>query len=238
MHKQRSGFTFKQFHVAHDQCAMKVGTDGILLAAWLPMEAASLILDVGTGTGLISLILAQRTKDSVQIDAIDIEADACRQAQQNVKHSPWPNKVMVRQQSMQLFKPSYAYDLIVSNPPYFPAGQEFDKKRQLARHSGELNAQQFFAAAESLSHNDTHIALVLPCDVAARWLLCAESHQWYLERQGVVSSVMGKAPIRNLLLLSRNSKAIAVVEQILIYQEDKRYSSQYVNLCGELYLKM
>ncbi|WP_411992396.1 tRNA1(Val) (adenine(37)-N6)-methyltransferase [Agarivorans sp. DSG3-1] len=237
-HNQRPGFTFKQFHVAHDQTAMKVGTDGILLAAWSPLHNIKRVLDVGTGTGLISLILAQRLAGEVLIDAIDIETDACSQAQQNVAHSPWPLAINVQLQSMQNHQSAQSYDLVISNPPYFSAGQVFEEKRQQARHSGSLNAQAFFAALAKLAHQHTQLAVILPCDVAEQWLRLAELDDWHLARRAQVHSFANKPAIRSMLLLTKSPVSCCQQEQILIYQQDKSYSTQFVNLCRDLYLKM
>ncbi|GGB02837.1 tRNA1(Val) (adenine(37)-N6)-methyltransferase [Agarivorans gilvus] len=236
-HYQRPGFTFKQFHVAHEQTAMKVGTDGILLGAWLDLEGAKQILDVGTGTGLISLILAQRSAGKAKIDAIDLEPDACQQARDNVFHSPWPQAIQVHQCSMQRYSSSQPYDLIVSNPPYFPAGQSFEQKRQQARHSGSLSATEFFLALQQLSHQESSVALILPCDVALQWINQAEQQQWHLVHQVQVYSVPAKPAIRCLLRFSRHPQQ-CVEEQLFIYQQDRSYSLEYINLCKDLYLKM
>lgn len=98
------GFTLKQFHVAHDQCAMKVGTDGILLGAWAQFNDATRILDVGCGSGLIALMSAQRVAHVVPIDALDIDEDAVRQTRLNVMHSPWPEQISVFHGSLQTFE--------------------------------------------------------------------------------------------------------------------------------------
>mgnify|MGYP000712199218 FL=1 len=92
---RRNGFTFKQFFVAHDRCAMKVGTDGILLGAWAPVAGVKRILDIGTGSGLLALMLAQRTDENVIIDAVELDVDAAQQAQENIAQSPWMHRVNV-----------------------------------------------------------------------------------------------------------------------------------------------
>ncbi|WP_427982543.1 tRNA1(Val) (adenine(37)-N6)-methyltransferase [Agarivorans sp.] len=236
-HYQRPGFTFKQFHVAHEQTAMKVGTDGILLGAWLNLEGAKQILDVGTGTGLISLIMAQRSAGNAKIDAIDLEPDACQQARDNVLHSPWPQAIQVHQCSMQQYSSTHRYDLVVSNPPYFPAGQSFEQKRQQARHSGTLSAAEFFLALPQLCHQGSAVALILPCDVAAQWINQAAQQQWYLVHRVQVQSLANKPAIRCLLRFERQPSP-CVEEQLVIYQQDRSYSLDYIKLCEDLYLKM
>src|SRR4051812_9922250 len=111
-------FQFKQFKVNDDRCAMKVGTDGVLLGAWVNVTGAKTILDIGTGSGLIALILAQRTKAETIIDAVEIGEDDSQQANENVSNSPWPGKIEICQAAIQDFKSNHLYDLIVSNPPF------------------------------------------------------------------------------------------------------------------------
>lgn len=119
---RRRGFACKQFFVAHDRCAMKVGTDGVLLGGWAPCENARHILDIGTGSGLVALMLAQRSQPDTRIDAVDIDADAAAQAAENFLASPWEARMRVFHQDIGEFirtGPEVRYDLIVSNPPYF-----------------------------------------------------------------------------------------------------------------------
>ncbi len=113
---RNSGFTFKQFHVEHDRCAMKVGTDGILLGAWAPLGKARRILDIGTGSGLIALMLAQRSHVDCRIDAVELDKHAAQQARENVAASPWPLRVTIIESAIQGYQAD-PYDLIVANPP-------------------------------------------------------------------------------------------------------------------------
>ena len=110
-------FTFKQFHIEQERCAMKVGTDSIVLGSWVPVMGAKRILDIGTGTGILALMLAQRTSQSVQIDAVELDPDAVKQAEENVNGSPWRERIRVIRHDIRTFQ-APDYDLIISNPPY------------------------------------------------------------------------------------------------------------------------
>lgn len=127
-------FSFKQFTVYHDRCAMKVGTDGVLLGAWADVVSARNILDIGTGTGLISLMMAQRC--NARIRAVDIDADAVEQARGNVAASPWQDRIEVELQDICHFTSETLFDVIVSNPPYFTDSLKCPgKQRNIARHT-------------------------------------------------------------------------------------------------------
>ena len=143
---RRRGFACKQFFVAHDRCAMKVGTDGVLLGGWAPCENARRILDIGTGSGLVALMLAQRSLPDTRIDAVDIDADAAAQAAENFLASPWSDRMQVFHQDIGEFTaacPESRYALIVSNPPYFaPAVACRDSARETARYTTSLEHPQ------------------------------------------------------------------------------------------------
>ena len=135
-------FQFKQFTIRHDKCAMKVGTDGVLLGAWAGTESCSRILDVGTGTGLIALMLAQRSK--AVVDAIDIDADACLQAQENAESSLFAGRINVFHSDLADFAQAstHLYGLIVSNPPYFVDSLKCPNlQRNTARHTDTLTLE-------------------------------------------------------------------------------------------------
>lgn len=121
---RRDGFTFKQFFVAHDRCAMKVGTDGVLLGAWAPVIEAGRALDIGTGSGLVALMLAQRMHGAIAIDAVDLDPYACRQARDNFTASPWATSLCAVEGDICAYadRASRRYKSIVSNPPYFSTG--------------------------------------------------------------------------------------------------------------------
>ena len=130
-----SGFRFKQFAVEQDDVAMKVGTDGVLLGAWADCNGAKRILDIGTGTGVIALMLAQRNAEA-EVQAVEIDETATRRARSNFDLSPWAERLTVENCAVQEFAPAEKFDLIVSNPPYFVDSLlPPDAKRSTARHT-------------------------------------------------------------------------------------------------------
>src|SRR5699024_1890948 len=148
---RKGGFTFKQFFVAHDRCAMKVGTDGVLLGAWAPVDGVQSVLDIGSGSGLIALMLAQRNT-KLRVDAVELDSDAAVQAQGNFTESPWAERLHVINQDIVSYSQlhSVQYDLIVSNPPYFePAVACRDEKRDQARYTATLTHDVLLESAKS-----------------------------------------------------------------------------------------
>ena len=156
-------FRFKKFTVYHDRCAMKGGTDGVLLGAWVNVLGEN-VLDVGTGTGLISLMMAQRN-DKVVIDAIDIDGDAVSQAKDNIYNSPFGNRIKCWNASLQEFssKVEKRYDVIVSNPPFFVQSLKSpNKERSLARHTDSLPIEDLIGLSASLLSQTGRISFIYP----------------------------------------------------------------------------
>ena len=144
-------FQFKQFTVWHDQCAMKVGTDGVLLGAWASVERARRILDIGTGTGLVALMLAQRSLLDAKIVALEIDEAAAGQARENVARSPWQERIEVVQADFKKYRSSDKFDVIVSNPPYFVDSLECpDRQRAAARHNDSLTYEELLEGVNRL----------------------------------------------------------------------------------------
>ncbi len=230
-------FKFKQFAVYQDQCAMKVGTDGVLLGAWVDCEKAKSILDIGTGTGLISLMLAQRS--SAFIDAVEIDQQACDQAKENVKKSLWKDRIEILHSSFQEYYKSTnkKYDLIVSNPPYFQNSLLApDKKRTDARHNSNLQLEDLMSGSLKLLNDDGILGVILPYLEGNMFILKASEFGLYCVRQTKVLPNPGKQPKRLLLEFSRNKKPL--IEQELIIELNKRheYSEAYKNLTKDFYL--
>lgn len=231
------GFTFKQFHVDHDRCAMKVGTDGILLGAWAPIERAHRVLDIGTGCGLIALMLAQRSRPECLIDAVELDINAAQQARENAAASPWGERVTIIESAIQDYRAA-PYDLIVSNPPYFVAGQSFsDPARALARHTGALDSHGLLAACDRLLSPNGQVALVLPTAMADEILCISADYELHGVCYTAVITREGKEANRVLLLLGRGLNRCERGE-VLIHSAAGVYSNRYIQLTAPFYLKL
>ncbi|MEA9392422.1 methyltransferase [Acerihabitans sp. TG2] len=252
---RRDGFTFKRFFAAHDRCAMKVGTDAVLLGAWTPLADAVDVLDIGTGCGLIALMLAQRTGDHVRVAGIELDERAACQARENFALSPWRQRLKVIQGDILnpavlgfpvLDKPGHerdghavaAYQLIVSNPPYFPVGVACGStERDRARHTASLTHQRLLEVVRLLLAPQGLFSMVLPAEIGERVIGLAQGQGWHLRYRTDVADRPGKAPHRMLLALSLTPGA-AVVTDMVLKDPDGRYSAAYRTLAGDFYLHM
>lgn len=230
-------FTFKQFTVYHDRCAMKVGTDGVLLGAWTDVSNARRILDIGTGTGLIALMVAQRTTN-VQITAIDIDAEAVNQARENVSSSPWKNRVGVMLQDVCTYTSDTGFDTIVSNPPYFIDSLKCpDSQRATARHTDTLDAPRLLEKVAELLTPDGRFSLILPADQTDELLRIAKTQGLYPSRWTQVITRPGLPPKRSLVEFRKTHQNYSVKE--LVVELDRHvYSEDYIALTKEFYLKL
>lgn len=230
-----TGFTFKQFHVQHDRCAMKVGTDGVLLGCWTDVPAEGSVLDIGTGSGLIALMVAQRTQ--AQIDAIDIASDAYEQACINFAQSPWNERIKPHIASIQEWQTQEQYDLIVSNPPYFNNSlKNPDKGRELARHTDSLSYADLFAHSARLLKDEGRLSIILPAEAESEACSLARTHGLSLTRVTRVYSKESK-PARRVLL-SWTKKADCVMQEDILVLENAEggRSTQYQELAKDFYL--
>lgn len=231
-----SYFTFKQFTVRHDRCAMKVGTDGVLLGAWTDVSASRRILDVGTGTGLIALMLAQRCE--AFITGIDIDAEAVGQAAENMVASPWKERVEVMLQDVCDYTPTELFDTIVSNPPFFIQSLKCpDCRRSTARHTDTLDAERLFAAAGRLLHPDGRFSLILPAEQKEDVVAVAAGRGFSLSRHTAVVTRPGLPPKRSLLEF-RKAGGDCHEDELVIELSRHVYSEEYIALTRAFYLKM
>lgn len=216
---------------------MKVGTDGILLGAWAPLGKARRILDIGTGSGLIALMLAQRSHADCRIDAVELDKHAAQQARENAAASPWPRRVTIIESAIQGYQAD-PYDLIVANPPYFVAGQSFrDPARAMARHTGALDSHALLAACDRLLAPDGQVALVVPTAMADEILCISADYDLHAVCYTAVITRAGKEANRVLLLLGRGLNRCDRGE-IVIHSAEGTYSDRYIQLTSPFYLKM
>ena len=231
-------FRFKQFAVLNDRTAMKVGTDGVLLGAWCPVEGARRVLDVGTGCGVIALMVAQRNHQAV-IDAIDIDHDAIEEATINFDRSPWHDRLTATVRDFNT--PSndvHRYDLIVSNPPYFTNGVlPSGEARTVARHTHTLTYTQLIVGALALLTQDGILALVSPTTAEHDVIEAATFASLPVTMMTRVIPVDGAPPKRLLWQLSRRDVPFQENE-LTIAHTDGTFTSEYVALTGAFYLKM
>ena len=198
----RPYFQFKQFTVWHDLCSMKVGTDGTLLGAWVTVHPNDHVLDVGTGSGLIALMVAQR--GAATVCAIDVDEGAVQQASFNVRQSPWASRIVVQHADFTSFVAPQPYQLVVCNPPFFShALKGPDAQRNLARHTSCLCAHTLMEGACRMLDATGRVAIVVPFDQAALYVGESLAQGLALWRRCDVVTMVGKPPKRTLLEFAR-----------------------------------
>ncbi len=228
-------FQFKQFRINQESAAMKVGIDGVLLGAWALLSDEERILDIGTGTGLLALMAAQRT--SAQIHAVEIEPEAAMEAGSNFHASPWSVRLSVSLTDFRDFTSEFRFDHILSNPPFFDEQSlSPDHKRVKARHSGSLSLMDLIEKAAALLNENGRISLVLPADKEESLREIAANEGLAVSRMARVYPDRNKISHRILVELSRNEGG-GVVEEIYIRDsETKEYSEQYRAITRDFYL--
>lgn len=231
-------FTFKQFAIRQDKTAMKAGTDGVLLGAWCDLDNATQILDIGTGTGLIALMCAQRTQ-TAEITAIEIDQDAYNQAVDNVNESRFKDRInVVNADFKDFFKGNtLTFSHIVSNPPFFTESTGSpDQKRQLARQAMSLPFDILIKGVSKLLDGDGKFSVIIPWGETLDFVrLCALNHL-HLCRKTAVISREGRSPIRVLLTFSK--KILPLTQNSLTIRDlNGNFTMPYKCLTGDFYLK-
>ncbi len=233
-------FSFKEFSISQDQCAMKVGTDGVLLGSWanIPKETQS-ILDIGTGTGIIALQMAQRS-EAEMIDALEIEDKAFEQAVENFENSSWADRLFCYHASIQKFTDEMEeqYDLIISNPPYFnDTFKDVNQERALARHTHKLSYEELLAAASKLLVPNGSCAFIIPFREESEFLSKALTKDLYPERITRVRGNEQSTIKRSLLQFTKNPKK-TITKELIIETSRHVYTKQYIELVKDFYLNM
>lgn len=234
-------FQFKQFSINQDQTAMKVGTDGVLLGAWCPIDNnPKSILDIGTGTGIIALMLAQRT-NAEQIDALEIDENAFEQAIENFDNSPFADRLYCYHAGLDEFidEPEDEYDLIVSNPPFFTEDfKSTDDARNLARFVDAMPFEQLIEAADLLLSENGVFAVIVPFKDEENFIALANEFELYPIKITRVRGTFTTAIIRSLLAFKRFELPVSIADEIVIEISRHHYTDEYIELTKDFYLKM
>lgn len=235
---RHSYFKFKHFAVAFARSAMRVGTDGVLLGAWCPVEDATRVLDVGTGCGVVALQVAQRAADA-SILGIDIDEGAVADAKFNFAHSPWSDRLKAQCVDFNdLACADGCFDLIVSNPPFFSNGiLPMGQLRGIARHSVTLSCAQLIAGAKRLLTLGGTLAMVTPADARKEVESQCAFAGLNIKQITKVSTTAGMPPKRLLWAITPASCRISC-SQLALEHADHSFTQEYIGLCREFYLKM
>ena len=230
-----SVFKFKEFSIVQTKSAMKVGTDGVLLGSWVNCLNAKKILDIGAGTGLISLMIAQRNNEC-NITAVEIDKETSEEANININNSKWRDRISIINININNFITSDKFDFIVSNPPYFPAN--FSKnKRAIARHTNLLSFQDLIRTTVKLLSSKGIFAVILPKIAEAIFCKTANSNKLFLIR---ICQVKGQknSDIKRVLLEFSFEKSSLDSDSLVIEESRHIYTNKYIDLCQDFYLNM
>ena len=238
--KSSSVFKFKQFEIEQNGCTMKVGTDGVLLGAWSDVEEKKEILDIGTGTGVIAIMLAQRNLEA-NVEAVEIDPAACQTAKGNMLKSPFSNRLNIVQESIQNFAKTTRkeYDLIVCNPPFFTGGTlSAQISRNNVRHTIKLPNGDLLNCVQRLLKKDGKFCVVLPFIEGLRFKELAQNYNLYCTKVTQVKSKKEKPIERLLLQFEKLNQSETTDELIIQFEKRNDFTPDYIALTKEFYLKM
>ena len=231
-------FVFKQFNIQQDKCAMKVGTDAVLLGAWVKTNVIKSILDIGTGTGIIAIMLAQ--KSDAQIDAIDIELSAYEQAKENARFCKWNDRINVYHSSLQDYalNANHTYDLIVTNPPYFiHSSKSNEEERTHARHNDLLPFEELINCVVKMLDKKGRFCVILPNKEASIFRTIANTKGLHLSNlTRVHTKVNQDTEKRHLMQFEFESSSFS--ENSIVIEKDERheYTDEYKALTKDYYI--
>lgn len=236
-----SKFQFKKFSVEQDRTAMKIGTDGVLLGAWAPLDNNPFsVLDIGAGTGIIALMLAQRS-GAQQIDALEIDEDAYEQATDNFENSPWSDRLFCFHAGLDEFvdEPEDEYDLIVSNPPFYTEDfKSENEQRDLARFADAMPFEDLIEAADLLLSENGIFAVIIPFKEEENFLNLAKEFELYPLKITRVKGTPTTEIKRSLMAFVRKEKLDFQLDELIIETARHIYTPEYIKLTKDFYLKM
>ena len=228
-----SQFTFKQFTIHQDRCAMKVGTDGVLLGAWA--TGGRRILDIGTGTGLVALMMAQRFPDAV-VTGVEIDHEAAIQAEENAMSSPFSKRVSIEHCALQDFTPQFKYDAITCNPPFFEESLKCpDKSRNTARHTDTLPYSTLFERCRSLLTDDGVLSIIIPTDYLSRVQQECAYCSLFVNDTLFIKTTERKTSKRILLAIGKHINNSLRSDTVVLMNGTKR-SEWYGNITKDFYI--
>jgi tRNA1Val (adenine37-N6)-methyltransferase len=219
---------------------MKVGTDGVLLGAWANLESSKLILDIGTGTGLIALMAAQRNTTAI-IHGIDIDNVSYLEACENISISPWQNRIKIFNENITNFDNKYQYDTIISNPPFFENGLRSDKsQRDLARSSKNLPASDLIESVIRLLSTEGRFCMIYPYQPGIDFVELAKRNGLHLSNETIVRSRSDRPPER-LLMEFKLKRCPTVRNELVIYKQNvghREYTADCIALTKDFYINL
>lgn len=230
-------FQFKQFSVDDSRCAMKIGTDGCLLGAWADVSGAEKILEIGTGSGVVAMMLAQRS--NATIDTVEIDTDAYKQATDNFIRCPWTGRLKAFHTSIQEYVKSCKtkYDIIVSSPPYFADSLKTkDHKRRLARHTDSLSFQELVSCAKRLLNDDGRFCVIIPSESAENLVNTALIEGLYKTSILQIRPKVDAEIIRSLIQFELQKLPTTSEELAILEADGKGYTNQYQQLTNNYYI--
>ncbi len=230
-------FKFKQFSIDDSHCGMKVGTDGVVLGAWCNCSDTHKVIDVGSGSGLIALMVAQRC--NALIDAIETDSGACHDAQSNINCSPWRDRINLVEGCFTSYRADTAADMVVSNPPFFTNGEEaHGAGRALARHEGSLNYSSLIDFACRTLTDNGRLAFIYPSDRENDIIYKAEMSRLKLRRVCHLRQNESRPVIRDLFEFSRIDGPIEESTLTIIKRDGHSYTRDFAQLCRDFYLEL
>jgi len=233
----KDSFSFRKFTISQTQSAMKVGTDSVILAAWINVPHPHFILDIGTGTGILSLLMAERYIKA-QITALEISPEAIKDAQKNVKSSPWFDRIQIMEGDFREFKSELKFDLILCNPPYFENSLHSPSiLRNKARHSDSLPFPILIKGVQKNLSEKGIFAIILPAENAELIRHLAFEERLYTYRQTLICSKAHTPPKRIMLEFTKQLQ-LCHTDTLSIRTSDGIYTPEYRNLVEKYYQKM
>lgn len=234
-------FKFKQFSVEQARTAMKIGTDGVLLGAWSPIPENTIsVLDIGTGTGIIALMIAQRS-NAEQIDAVEIDEEAYEQATENFESSPWSDRLFCFHAGLDelIEEPEDEYDLIISNPPFYTENfKTEDAQRDLARFEDAMPFEMLIEAADLLLSENGIFSVIIPFKEEENFLALAKEFELFPMKITRVKGTPTSEVKRSLMAFKRFITQEFEMDELVIEIERHVYAAEYISLTKDFYLKM